>query len=122
MARKSQENGTAWGDIQFAKWSWTKENDDGYESWLREKAPDFAEAVTWLVDAEYKVSISWDTQSEAYKCSATGTGRKNPNEGICITSWAESADDAVLITIYKIDVIFEGKRAPTSGSGKGRRG
>lgn len=123
-ARKEQtgRNTSSWGDLSFAKWAWNAENDEAYEEWVKHNAPDGTEALSYLVEQGYRVTISFDHDSGSPKVSATGMGKKHVNENICITSWGNDVEDCILLTIFKIDILFEGKTAPTSTkSNSGRR-
>jgi hypothetical protein len=119
---KVKSNSPGWGDLKFAQWNWNEETDHAYNEWLKSHAPDLGEALTYLVEQSYRVTISFDHDSGSPKVSATGIGKKHVNENICITSWGEDTEDCILLTIFKIDVLFEGKTAPTRGERKtGRR-
>lgn len=123
MAKNSTaRNGSTWGDLQFARWTWNEENDTAYEDWIKHQAPDGAEALSYLVEQGYRVTVSFDHDSNSPKVSATGLGKKHVNENICITSWGNDVEDCILLTIFKIDVLFEGRTAPTGGKAtSGRR-
>lgn len=115
-------NSNNWGDLKFAKWEWNNETDEAYSAWLKNTAPDLGEGLSYLVEQGYRVTCSFDVDSNSPKVSATGIGKKHVNENICITSWGEDVEDCILITIFKIDVLFEGKTAPTRGEKRtGRR-
>lgn len=118
----SKSNGNGWGDLKFAKWEWNNETDVLYEQWLKNTAPDLGEGLAYLVTQGYRVTCSFDNDSGSPKVSATGTGKRHVNENICITSWGDDVEDCILVTIFKIDVLFEGKTAPTrSEKRSGRR-
>jgi len=125
MAQKprngSGTNGGWNSEIQFAKTEWNNTIEAQYEAWLKHDAPSLEEALKWLVEASYRVSIVADGDGGSVKCSATGYGHKHVNENICITSWGNDPEDAALITLFKIGVLYEGKTAPLSGSTKGGR-
>jgi len=125
MASKTRNgNGTnnGWNsEIQFAKTEWNNQIEAQYEQWLKHDAPGIEEALKWLVEANYRTSVVADGDNGSVKCSATGYGHKHVNENICITSWGNDPEDAILITLFKIGVLYEGKTAPLSGSTKGGR-
>ena len=108
-------------NLEFASFSWNKEIEADYERWIKENAPDFAEGAAYLVNAGYSIKFSPPDDNGSYKVSATGISPSNPNKDMCITSWGNDSEDALLITVYKVDVIYQGHRAEASRSQKGGR-
>lgn len=52
---------------------------------LEKKAPEIEDSVVTLVEAEYKVGISYDLRSDAYNIVATCKRERSPYYGYCFT-------------------------------------
>lgn len=121
MAKSNGKGFAGFGDLLFAAFSWNKELEAKYEEWIKSDAPDGIEAISYLVNAGYSIKFSPADDHGSYKVSATGVTKICPNENVCITSWGNDSEDGLLITLYKIAVVFDGRRAPISGVGSGGR-
>lgn len=100
-------------DVKFANISWTAETDKQYLQWVKDHAPSLEEGIDFLINAGYRVSITWDDNSDCPKVSVTGSETAKNNKNIVCTSWGESIEDCVLVSIFKIEVLFPGQNLPT---------
>lgn len=106
---KNGERRGNWNDnINFVSHNWTTADDENYEAWLRQEAPTVEEGLQWLLLGSYRFSGTYDDQSACPRFSATGIDPKSPHNGWCFTSWAETVEDAILVTLYKIQVLYAG--------------
>lgn len=122
MAGKNGKSGRSnFGDIVFAKFEMTDEIEEAYETWLAKQSPDPMEALTHLLGCEYKVSLNHNEEEEFYSCSLTGSAEAKHNAGVCMMTYAESAEDAILLAIFKAEVFYEGGDWPTSAQRRKRR-
>lgn len=117
MARygNKQSKGKSWGDnnAKFANISWTAEMDKGYLEWVKKAAPSVDDAISIFIEAGYRVSFSYDDGSDCPKCSVTGSEDAKYNKNIVCTSWGESIEDCLLVSVYKIFTLFPDQNLPT---------
>lgn len=112
---KSQSNRTWNNSAEFADVRIWGETKDAFSLWLSKNAPDTAEALTVLTDDSYRVSLKYDYNNTCYACSLTQQDAKHHNNNLVIISRAGTADEAVLMSVYKVMVMFPGERLPTQG-------
>lgn len=122
MATKtSYKNGNGWGETVFARFEMTDEIEQAYEAWLAKQAPNPVEALEHLLGASYKVSFNRDAEGEAYTCSVTGTKEAKHNANTCLMTYSDSAEDALLLSTFKICVVYESGDWPLQGEKRRRR-
>lgn len=91
------------------------ETKDAFLTWLTKGAPDTAEALTFLADDSYRVSLKWDYNNNCYAVSLTQQDSKHHNNGLVIISRAGTADEAIAMSLYKVAEMYPGERLPTQG-------
>jgi len=115
MAGKSN-NGSWNNDLQFANFAWNGETDKQYAAWLKADAPEECEALKYLSEAGYRITLQWDTDSSCFRLSIINYLPSHYNTNICITSYSPDVSDVILVALFKEAVLFEGKRAPLSAN------
>lgn len=110
---KQREN--TWNnDAKFAEVRLNKADSDAFSAWLTNAAPSGIECLGWMCDDSYRVSVKYDYHNNCYVCSLTQQDPKHRNNGLVIVSRADSAETAIQMSLYKIEVMFQGQRLPDS--------
>lgn len=68
------------------------------------------ELLTFLqsaADDGYRVGCAWNGESQAYTVSMTGRAEGNPNNGLCMTSFAKDMLTAIGLVCYKHTVVCD---------------
>lgn len=122
MTRNGTKKGPpVFGDVQFCKFEMTDEIEQGFEAWLVKQAPDIAEAIDFLLNAGYKLSLKRDLEHEWYSCALTGSQDARHNAGICMMTYSDGVEDVILLTLFKAEIVYAGQEWPTSTERRRRR-
>lgn len=106
----------------FANVELTGDDYDAFEIWAKEVAPDFHEGLEILTKEGYKVSFRFDQDDEFHSCFFTMSEEvKHHNANLTVGSAGETPEEAFLFNVYKVHILHNGRRLPSSG-GKKRRG
>jgi len=62
-----------------------------------------------LADDGYRIGVSWSGEQQAYTASLTGRGEGNPNNGLCMTSFAKTLENALWLALFKHHVMCRGQ-------------
>jgi hypothetical protein len=54
-----------------------------------------------MADDGYRVGVSWSGEQQAYTVSLTCRGEGDPNNGLCMTSFAKTLSTALWLALYK---------------------
>jgi len=76
---------------------------------------ELVDAMQAFADNGYRVGVSWSGEQQAYTVSLTCRAQGDPNEGLCMTSFAGSLERAIALAVFKHTVVTEG--VWTSGGG-----
>jgi len=69
---------------------------------------ELVDAMQAFADNGYRVGVSWSGETQAYTVSLTCRASGDPNEGLCMTSFAGSLDRAIALAVFKHTVVTEG--------------
>ena len=117
MAEKSNWQNTG----SFANVRLSDEEMSNYDAWVRKSAPDVTEALALLLAEGYKLSLAVVGETGGVRCTLTQPERKHRNYDLILSSFGNNAEDAILLSIYKTNVMYPSERLPES-RGTGRRG
>lgn len=112
--RNKQQNNSQWGqDASFADVKLNASEKDAYLAWVKKSDANSLDALERLVMDSYRVSTKYDYNNMCVVVSLTQQDNKHVNSGLVIMSRAADVDDALLLSAYKVFVLFEGQRLPT---------
>ena len=105
----------SWGESngEFAQVTLTNADKAKFDAWLKSDAPDELEAWKWLMDDSYRVSGKFDYNSNCYMVTLTQQDNKHRNFGVVVTSRSTDPAEAILLSLFKVEVMFAGERLPT---------
>lgn len=78
-----------------------------FDAWAQQTLPDLADHLLALVSNDYKVSLNLDAQNDCYIVAFTGNSDNRKNKGLCMTSRSGDLIEAILIGLYKHEVLCE---------------
>lgn len=70
--------------------------------------PDPVKILTDFTDTGYRVGCAWSGEHQSYTVSVTCRSPEQPNNGLCMTSFAKSLHQAVCLAWFKHSVIAYG--------------
>lgn len=95
------------------------EERDGFLSWAKRGGPDLVDFLQSLADDGYRVGVTWAGEQQAYTVSLTCRQSGNVNEGLCMTSFAKTLENALWLAIYKHVVVADHRWLEASGGEEG---
>lgn len=82
------------------------------KEWLQSNSKDLDTYFHTMVTDGWKTSITWDDNNDCFIASATQRFDDDKNHNVCVTSRSDNMYEAILITFYKIYVLFKDKKLP----------
>lgn len=76
-----------------------------FDSWVGSQNVELTEIMTHIISSGYKLSVSLDQNNDCYICALTGTEDQRWNAKKCMTSRADSIEEAIWLAAYKHVVI-----------------
>lgn len=107
---KKQEYGS---DASFADVKLTASEKDVFLQWREKTDANCIDSLEALIADSYRVGCKYDYQNNCFVVTLTQQDTKHRNSGLIIMSRADSIDNAILLSGYKVFVLFEGQRLPT---------
>jgi hypothetical protein len=104
------ENGTG----QFADVKLNANDRQAFDEWYKDHFPDAMEAIGILCRASYRVTFKDDLDKDCVVVTLTQQDAKHHNANLVIMSRSDNEDEALAIAFYKVFVLFDGVRLPTS--------
>lgn len=87
--------------IEFVTLRLTTADKEKFAVWEKANTPKIFKYLNELSEGGYKVSISPDFNNSCIIASITGTENSTANVGLCMTSRAESVEEAIMLACYK---------------------
>lgn len=103
MARakgKPKGQGSAGTLPRFIDIKLTAEQREEFKTWER-RGGDLVTFLQSMADDGYRVGVSWSGEQQAYTVSVTCRDPENPNNGLCMTSFAKTLSTALWLALYK---------------------
>ena len=107
MAAKGKKNPSeqsSW-NVKFVNMTLTKEQRIEFAAWYKEHVQDLETLWEDHVSMGYKMSFRWDNENDCYIASSTGTEDNKHNKNLCLTSRSDVLAEAVMLQIYKTNVL-----------------
>lgn len=110
-------------EVQWVNHYWSEEDDAAYMEWLKSEAGEEWEMLNTLVDTGYKISFGVDNKA-SFRCTITmPSGLKHVHSGYGFSAFSTDVQDAFLIAVYKVVVIYvDGIETKSVYNGVRRRG
>jgi hypothetical protein len=114
MNNQRSKSGSGYGDnATFADVSLSQSDKDAFSKWMSDALPDIEIWLAALTDDSYRLSLKFDYHNNCYSAALTQQDNKHHNSGLVIMSRASTAVEAVLMSAYKVFVLFDGEALPT---------
>lgn len=84
-----------------------------FKKWCEENAADGDVYYVELIRAGWKGSTRYDDENDCFVWSMTQMSERDVNHDVCVTSRSDNMYEAMMLGIYKINVMFQGKKLPT---------
>lgn len=106
MAKKEKNEIGDWKGI--ARVPFNSPERDAFVTWLKSE-PDIFLELSEIIAQDYKLSLSYDSRSDAIMASLSCYNAKEPNYKMTLVSRAPTFWDALCVTVFKHTVLCEGK-------------
>jgi hypothetical protein len=100
-------------DASFADVKLNASEKDVFLSWVKSTDANCIDSLEALIADSYRVSVKYDYQNSCVTVTLTQQDTKHRNSGLVIMSRSDNVDAAILLSGYKVFVLFEGQRLPT---------
>lgn len=91
---------------------------NAFDKWLEKEAPTPTAVLIELASKDYKVSLSYVENSEAWCVSITGKENAKFNAKCTLTTWDEDPMEALYMAAYKTIIVFSGGKWNTKQQSK----
>lgn len=102
------------GSGQFADVKLNANDRRVFDGWVSEHCPDALEIIAILCGESYRVTFKDDIDKDCVVCTLTQQDGKHHNANLVIMSRSNDYAEALAIAFYKVHVLYEGVRLPTS--------
>ena len=113
MSKKARQNNWSGSDIRFAQIRLDEEMKPAFLSWAAENENAIFGLLTDMAADGWKGSFSEDLTNACYIASHTQQDEDDKNYHICVTSRAETIQEALMLNAYKITVLYRKQPIPT---------
>jgi len=110
MARngKSSKSGSSFPEIEFIDLRLDAAQKEEFLAWKKAAGEDSYDIVTDFVGTGHKLSVTWDDNGNCFIASFTCKDERSANIGKCITSRSDTWFEAIMLGVFKAQVVFKG--------------
>lgn len=110
-----QTNKATFGeDASYADVKLTASEKDVFLQWQEKTDANCIDSLEALIADSYRVGCKYDYNNNCVCVTLTQQDNKHRNSGLIIMSRAATVDSAIILSGYKVFVLFEGQRLPTN--------
>jgi len=104
---KSPKGGNGFAEITFVQYRLNAQEKKDFAEWKEKEAPRLEDMLVMAIEKGYKMSVSWDDQHQCFIGSMTCKDGGHGNHNMCMTSRDNQWYSALLMNVYKTDVLCE---------------
>ena len=97
------------GNWKFVNIRLSSEDLDGLNHFIKQFDGTAIDALEELNTTGYKVSHSWQDKQTAFNVTVSGTDNSPANYQRSMSTYSDDLDQAIMMTLYKVMVVCEGK-------------
>ena len=105
MTMKKQKDVQRGYGVDFVTFELSEKQERDFADWSVATTPKLAEYTQELVSSGHKLGVSWDGDNECFIVSVTCKDDAQENANKCYTSRSDEWVEALLLALYKWDVI-----------------
>jgi len=105
---KSPRNGGAFAEISFVQYRLNAQEKKDFSEWKEKEAARLEDLLVMSIEKGYKMSVSWDETHQCFIGSMTCKEESSPNHNMCMTSRDSQWYSALLMNVYKTNVLCDG--------------
>lgn len=107
-ARKSpKQERTEFKRGQFINHTFNEDDKARFKAWLSDKSTDIWDLLDKLTDSGYKLSVKYDSYTDAQACFIQTDDEKSDNYGFILTGRSRSGSLACAAALYRHYVLWE---------------
>jgi hypothetical protein len=104
------------GAAVFAQARLTNAEKELFASWRGVEAPETDEALTLLIDDDYRVSTKRDIVNACVQTTIINLNQKHRNHDLIIISRHDNVFDTIMLAFFKVFVLHPEERYPEEGA------
>lgn len=106
---KAKPVAARFNDAKFINHVFTEDDKVRFRAWAADNVSNTADIIDRLLDDGYRITLKYDTFSDAFSCFLQNSDEKSVNAGYILTGRSRSGSMALLAAVYRHYVIFEGQ-------------
>lgn len=100
-------------DVSYADVKLIAGEKEAFLHWAKTGDVNCIDCLEALIADSYRVTVKVDYNNNSTNVSLTQQDNKHRNSGLVIISRSDNVDEALLLSFYKVFVLYEGQRLPT---------
>lgn len=112
MAKKKAAQ-QPFGDIRFCTIQLDTEGKVLAKQWITANNKDLDTYFDTLIRDGWKTSLTFDEYNDCFIASSTQRDEDDRNHNVCLTSRSDNMYEAIMLNVYKLYIMYEGKKLPT---------
>lgn len=111
---KPTQNGNGFQDFEFVEMRLDASDKAQFQAYVSSSADELWDDLYTLIQAGYKLSVSYMDNNDCFIASLTCRSDGDPNYNRVLSSRSDSFIDAVLLGVYKTTVLCKDNHWPTT--------
>lgn len=95
-------------DFNLIDYRLSEQQLEEFDTWVATHKPTPQGCLIGLAEKEYKVSLTFVENSEAWCISVTGKQDAKFNSASTLTTWSDEPFEGIVMAYFKVFVVFEG--------------
>lgn len=112
-ARVKQNSKMDFNNTQFAMVRLSEADRTEFHSWWNAKGFDGGLEISTFIANGWKTSLTWDDANKCFICASTCKDERSVNANVCVTSRSDDYTEALLLNVYKVNVMYKNAPLPT---------
>lgn len=104
---KKPQKGSNFAEITFVQYRLNAQEKKDFAEWKEKSADRLEDLLVMSIEKGYKMSVSWDEAHDCFIGSMTCKDEESPNYNMCMTSRDSQWYSALLMNVYKTDVLCD---------------
>lgn len=102
---------------QFSTLTLDVGHEKSFREWVSKSDINLSDAMGQILEAGYKLSVSWIDDQVSFCVSLIGTDTTKVNKDSILTSWSSDLEEAILLSVFKHFIMCDGGEWPLRSEG-----
>lgn len=106
---KNNKNQTSFVPVEFVRIDLDNDQAANFKKWAEKELANLPQHLSNFISEDMKIGLMWDDGNNCFIASATCKDEKSDNHNCCMTSRSDDWPEALLLLVYKHEVVAKGK-------------